>query len=61
MSGELFPVQLAHKKTTTNCCRFPLGAAATIAKVVEAKEAIKLGAKEIDMVIRYSCLRKDNL
>ncbi len=36
---------------------FPLGAASTQAKVFEAKEAIKHGAQEIDMVINIGALK----
>lgn len=53
----------------TPCCviGFPLGACTTRSKVYEAKDAIKQGAKEIDMVInigaakarRWKAVRKD--
>ena len=36
---------------------FPLGAASTSAKAFEAKEAIQVGAKEIDMVINIGALK----
>lgn len=36
---------------------FPLGAASTSAKCFEAKEAIKAGAREIDMVINVGALK----
>lgn len=36
---------------------FPLGATLTAAKVFEAEEAIKLGAREIDMVINIGALK----
>lgn len=39
---------------------FPLGAAATTAKVFEAREAIRLGAKEIDMVIHIGALKSQD-
>jgi len=40
---------------------FPLGACATSAKVFEATEAIKSGAKEIDMVINVGLLKSGDL
>jgi deoxyribose-phosphate aldolase len=40
---------------------FPLGAALTEAKRVETEEAVKLGAKEIDMVIPVGALRSGDL
>ncbi len=39
---------------------FPLGAASTEAKVFEAKEAIRTGAREIDMVINIGALKSKN-
>jgi len=36
---------------------FPLGAAATATKAFEAREAIRVGAKEIDMVINIGALK----
>jgi deoxyribose-phosphate aldolase len=39
---------------------FPLGAASTAAKVFEAKEAIRSGAQEIDMVISIGALKGRN-
>jgi deoxyribose-phosphate aldolase len=39
---------------------FPLGAGSTKAKAFEAKEAIEVGAKEIDMVISIGALRDKN-
>jgi len=39
---------------------FPLGANTTLTKVFEAKDAIKNGAKEIDMVINISALKSGN-
>lgn len=40
---------------------FPLGACTTSTKVFEAAEAIKFGAKEIDMVINVGLLKSSNL
>lgn len=44
------------------CCvvGFPLGAMVTSAKVFETKEAIRLGAEEIDMVINIGALKDCN-
>lgn len=39
---------------------FPLGAAATATKAFEAREAIRVGAQEIDMVINIGALRDKN-
>lgn len=39
---------------------FPLGAATALSKAYEAKEAIKDGAKEIDMVINLGALKAKN-
>lgn len=39
---------------------FPLGAAVTAAKVFETKEAIRLGAREIDMVINIGAMKDKN-
>ncbi|MEK7790471.1 MAG: deoxyribose-phosphate aldolase, partial [Deltaproteobacteria bacterium] len=39
---------------------FPLGASATVAKVVEAQEAIRQGAEEIDMVLNIGALKDRN-
>lgn len=39
---------------------FPLGASATVAKVVEAQEAIRQGADEIDMVLNIGALKDRN-
>lgn len=39
---------------------FPLGASATVAKVVEAQEAIRQGAEEIDMVVNIGALKDRN-
>lgn len=39
---------------------FPLGATTTQAKVFEAEEAIKNGAKEVDMVINIGALKEGN-
>ncbi len=39
---------------------FPLGASSTLSKVVEAKNAINDGAKEIDMVINIGALKSKN-
>ena len=36
---------------------FPLGAAATVVKAFEAKEAVRAGAREIDMVINIGSLK----
>lgn len=40
---------------------FPLGATLTAAKAFEAEEAIKLGAREIDMVINIGALKSGDL
>jgi deoxyribose-phosphate aldolase len=48
------------KDTDVNVCcvvGFPLGAMSTVAKAFEAKEAIKNGAEEIDMVINIGFLK----
>lgn len=39
---------------------FPLGASATVAKVVEAQESIRQGADEIDMVLNIGALKDRN-
>ena len=36
---------------------FPLGAAVTLAKAAEAREAVRLGAREIDMVLNLGALK----
>ncbi len=38
-------------------CGFPLGAATTASKVFEAEDAVRAGAREIDMVINIGALR----
>jgi deoxyribose-phosphate aldolase len=45
--------RLLEGSNVRTCCvvGFPLGAATTASKVFEARDAIKLGAKEIDMVL----------
>lgn len=50
-------------KEKVNICTvigFPLGYSVTAAKVVEAKEAVKDGASEIDMVINISDVKNKN-
>jgi deoxyribose-phosphate aldolase len=39
---------------------FPLGATLTSVKVFEAREALKLGAREIDMVLNIGALKESN-
>ncbi len=39
---------------------FPLGAAISVAKAFEAREAVKVGAKEIDMVVNLGALKAKN-
>jgi deoxyribose-phosphate aldolase len=39
---------------------FPLGACTTSTKVFETREAIRLGAREIDMVIPVGALKEEN-
>ncbi|SHH76345.1 deoxyribose-phosphate aldolase [Winogradskyella jejuensis] len=53
----------ALKETPVNICTvvgFPLGASSTPAKVYEARQAIKDGATEIDMVINLGYLKSRN-
>lgn len=52
---ELFP-----NLTVCTVVGFPLGNSSTITKITEAKEAIKNGADEIDMVINISALKEGN-
>ncbi len=44
------------------CCvvGFPLGAMLTCAKAFEAKEAVKAGAEEVDMVINIGAVKDQN-
>lgn len=52
------------KKSKVKVCSvigFPLGAMSTKAKVYEAKQALKDGADEIDMVINIGLLKSNDL
>lgn len=56
-------VQLLQGSTVMPICvvGFPLGAAITEAKVAETREAVRLGAREIDMVINVGALKSGDL
>lgn len=54
----LAAAELANTETAVcTVCGFPLGATTTLAKMREAEEAIRCGAREIDMVINVGALR----
>ena len=55
-------VQMLRGSRTMPICvvGFPLGAAVTSAKAAETREAIRLGAAEIDMVINIGALKSGN-
>ena len=62
------PVHVAYasellKDTDVKVCSvigFPLGASLSVIKAAEAKEAVKSGAHEIDMVVNVGALRDEN-
>ena len=53
--------ELKDSKVKTCCVvGFPLGAMLTLAKAFEAKEAVNVGAQEVDMVINIGALKDKN-
>ncbi|MCK4484225.1 MAG: deoxyribose-phosphate aldolase, partial [Candidatus Thorarchaeota archaeon] len=57
-----YAAELLKDSSVKVCCviGFPLGANLTQVKAMESKEAVRLGAHEIDMVINVGALRDKN-